>query len=230
MHGASSDLRTIDQHGRSSWDPVAQARPVDALAAELVRWAAFLCPDGDIPESRRAELSAVLSEWAEHDSALLHRAWAYGSHRARSGELHRAVPALLWDAWQHAPTSDSTADLDVDVRPPETASIEAWTEGDVRNLRPHDDLDTVTSARLYEAIKTGISGHDRVVVDLSAVGFIDSSGLSALLVARRYAQRHDADLRLVRPSRACRRAIDITGLREVLGVDEDVADRMGVSA
>ncbi|HEX5613617.1 MAG TPA: STAS domain-containing protein [Acidimicrobiia bacterium] len=214
----------VEQRASSSWDSILKSRPLDARAAELVRWAAFLCPDADITDDRSAELAGALSEWAEHDSVVLHHAWAHALQRSRAGSLHRIVPALLWEAWQSTPGAGLPDD--VDVRPPEaTGRIEAWTADGARVLRPHDELDHVTSARLYDAIKHATMDHDRVVVDLSAVGFIDSSGLSALLVARRYAHRHGCDLEFVRPSRACRRAIDVTGLREVLGLSDAESPR-----
>lgn len=50
------------------------------------------------------------------------------------------------------------------------------------------------------------------VVDLSAVGFIDSSGIRELLKAKRAAVAAGTDLLLLSPSDFCRRVLEISGV------------------
>jgi anti-sigma B factor antagonist len=73
------------------------------------------------------------------------------------------------------------------------------------------DLATVSMLRRYTGFY--LADHAEIVVlDLSAVSFIDSSGLHALLQA---AEHHGDRLRII-PSRACLRLLDIAGLRDLL--------------
>ncbi len=57
---------------------------------------------------------------------------------------------------------------------------------------------------------------DRVVLDLSALEFLDSSGLAVLV------RLHNrvADVRVVHPTPAVRRIIEITGLDEAFGLSD----------
>jgi anti-sigma B factor antagonist len=57
-------------------------------------------------------------------------------------------------------------------------------------------------------------------VDLSGVGFIDSSGIRELLKAKRLALASGGDLLLLRPSPACRRVLEISGVLREFTVQE----------
>jgi len=73
------------------------------------------------------------------------------------------------------------------------------------------DLATVSMLRRHTSFY--LADHAEIVVlDLSAVSFIDSSGLHALLQA---AQDHGDRLRII-PSPACLRLFDIAGVRDLL--------------
>jgi anti-anti-sigma factor len=56
----------------------------------------------------------------------------------------------------------------------------------------------------------------RVVVDLAAVTFMDSSGLRCLLQAAEHASSRDAHLVVERPSGIVRRVLAVTGTEEAL--------------
>jgi anti-anti-sigma factor len=67
----------------------------------------------------------------------------------------------------------------------------------------------------------------RVVVDLSAVAFLDSSGLNALVHAQRNLAEREIDFRVVsREDQNVRRLFDITQLVDTLGVVESLADAL----
>jgi anti-sigma B factor antagonist len=51
-----------------------------------------------------------------------------------------------------------------------------------------------------------------LAVDLSAVSFIDSTGLAALIEINNAVQAHGQRLRIVSPSRCVRRILEVTGL------------------
>ena len=55
-------------------------------------------------------------------------------------------------------------------------------------------------------------------LDLSELGFLDSSGISVLVVAARFISRKGARLRAINPQPAVRRVIDTTGVNTVLGL------------
>jgi anti-anti-sigma factor len=59
-------------------------------------------------------------------------------------------------------------------------------------------------------------GESRIVVDLSATDFIDSSGLGALIAALKIARKAGGDLRIVAPSRQVCTVLELSNLDRVL--------------
>ena len=55
-------------------------------------------------------------------------------------------------------------------------------------------------------------GDQPVVVDLAGLGFMDSSGITAMVVARNHLTGRGATLVLARPQESVRRVLEITGL------------------
>lgn len=88
------------------------------------------------------------------------------------------------------------------------------------------DVDHATIPEVQASVATAVTGEPVVlVVDLSAVTFLDSAGL-ALMVSL-HAQR-PGRLRLVAPTSVARRPIEITGLNHVLAVFGTLADALAV--
>jgi anti-sigma B factor antagonist len=56
-----------------------------------------------------------------------------------------------------------------------------------------------------------------VVLDLAAVTFMDSTGLSALMDAQADSARNGWDFSVRRPSDAVRRVVELAGLEHLLG-------------
>jgi anti-sigma B factor antagonist len=56
------------------------------------------------------------------------------------------------------------------------------------------------------------------VVDLSAVGFLDSSGISCLVRARALLGADDRTMALICPPGSARRALELTGLDELIAI------------
>jgi anti-sigma B factor antagonist len=82
-----------------------------------------------------------------------------------------------------------------------------------RALALAGEIDLATAPGLRRELAALIGeAHSRAVVDLSAVTFIDASGLSELVAARRNAAQSDVEIVLVDPSPACRRILEVTGL------------------
>lgn len=77
------------------------------------------------------------------------------------------------------------------------------------------DLSTapLVRQRLTELIA---AGHPRIVVDLGAVAFIDSTGLGTLVSGFKAARLAGGDLRLARPNDQARVILQLTTLERVL--------------
>jgi anti-sigma B factor antagonist len=86
------------------------------------------------------------------------------------------------------------------------------------------ELDLATAPALAEALNGLDASGGPVVVDLTDVGFLDSSGLSTLLQARQRLadDGRGAELRLVVTRPSILRVLDVTGLADVFAVYDSV--------
>ena len=99
-------------------------------------------------------------------------------------------------------------------------------ERDAVRVKPVGELDIATSgevaARLDELREAGFR---RLVLDLSALTFIDSSGIQAIMQARRAADRDHVPLVVVPGPPAVQRVFTLTGV-----ADHVFAERPSVTA
>lgn len=87
-------------------------------------------------------------------------------------------------------------------------------------LRASGEIDLATSGLLRSRLMEEVEqSPELLVLDLSAVGFLGSSGLAVLVELRTETQRRNIGLRLVTNSRAVLRALTATGLIELFDVD-----------
>jgi anti-sigma B factor antagonist len=86
-------------------------------------------------------------------------------------------------------------------------------------LRVAGALDLAGGDLLEEAVSPFLGTTERVVVDLSDVQFIDSSGLGALIAVHQQAVDAGGELTLRAPSDPVRRVLDITQTAPVFEVD-----------
>ncbi len=83
------------------------------------------------------------------------------------------------------------------------------------------EVDCSTVPALRRAVDEALAARPHaVVVDLEAVTFLDSAGLSVLAVAHRTAGRAGVRLRVLVGTRAVTRALQVTGLYDLLGVEQ----------
>ncbi|HET7488166.1 MAG TPA: STAS domain-containing protein [Acidimicrobiales bacterium] len=103
---------------------------------------------------------------------------------------------------------------------PETFGIVAVRPDPVSAaVSPAGDLDVSTSPRLLACIDELLAeGRSKIVVDLRAVTFIDSSGLGALVKAHKHAGP-TARLTVVQPPPHVHRAMEISGILKVITVE-----------
>lgn len=82
---------------------------------------------------------------------------------------------------------------------------------------PVGRLDVTAAPGLREQLRTVIdAGDSRVVVDMSGVDAIDSSGLGALLYGLKAARQAGGDLRIVAPNQQVRSVLDVTRVNTLL--------------
>jgi anti-sigma B factor antagonist len=97
-------------------------------------------------------------------------------------------------------------DFSVEVSLDEHAAVVAVT----------GELDLATSPELEAALERTSSGPDVVILDLRGVSFMDSTGLSLLVKARRRAQDAHQQLAVVKGGAQVQRLLELTGVAERL--------------
>jgi anti-sigma B factor antagonist len=105
---------------------------------------------------------------------------------------------------------------------PRTALLDISIDhGPITTITLAGDLDPATAPSLDDAVGTLVADDSvgRVVLDLSGLSFLDSSGLRVFVTAREALGARGADLALRAPSANISRLLDITGLGEVIEVD-----------
>ncbi len=98
-------------------------------------------------------------------------------------------------------------------------SIREAREGGVHRLTPVGELDLATVSRLESAFDVAFrdDGVDMIVVDLTELSFMDSTGIHLLLRMR--AACADVDrLRVINGSHAVQRILDVSGVRAHLPI------------
>jgi anti-sigma B factor antagonist len=118
-------------------------------------------------------------------------------------------------------------ELNIDLR------TEDGGETLVFKLRGSLDLATAPTVRAALSEATDKGGHD-LIVDLTQLEFLDSTGLGVLIGAHRRAAEHGGSLRLIASDGPISRLLNITGLITVFAVyhtlEDARADRGRVSA
>jgi anti-sigma B factor antagonist len=95
-------------------------------------------------------------------------------------------------------------------------------------VAPHGEVDALTAPRLGRRLLDLIEeGKRLMVVDLSAVTFMDSTGISVLLNALRQLNTRHGNLVLVCPTERILRPFEITGLVGRLGIFSTRAEALG---
>jgi len=99
-------------------------------------------------------------------------------------------------------------------------TIEVHREGPAATLTLEGELDPHTAPTLAEEIDTLVAeGVTEVVLVLSGLGFVDSSGLRVIISADRDLAEKGGRLVLRAPSDNVKRLLEITGLLEHLHTD-----------
>lgn len=86
-------------------------------------------------------------------------------------------------------------------------------------VAPVGELDIATADRLSEALQAlTLASGDRLVIDLSGVGFMDSTGLRILIAANRRATEGSYELVIVTGDSPAKRVLELTRMDEHMQV------------
>ena len=156
-----------------------------------------------------------------------------------------AVPAAAAESGLAAEEVDGSRSVNSQLALNLTAWLPGARHGKVRlvelnvSSRFHDDhtfvtiggeIDLYTAPRLHSEL-AGLLAEGmpaRVVIDMSAVEFCDSTGMNVLLSCLRRARERGGDLEIAAPKPAVRKILQVTGLDSVFTLVED-ADPRGLS-
>jgi anti-sigma B factor antagonist len=110
--------------------------------------------------------------------------------------------------------------------------VELSRRGDFLIASVVGEIDLATAPELVEAIESrfagGGQGTARVVVDLTEVEFLDSSGLNALVRLEKLLAGNGVEVRLVIPAdRIVRQVFEITRLTDTLRVTASLDEALG---
>jgi anti-sigma B factor antagonist len=98
------------------------------------------------------------------------------------------------------------------------AAIES--EGGDKVVTVRGEVDTYSAPQLRACLDEVVrSGQRRIVVDVSDVRFIDSSGVGVLVASIKRLRPDGRTLVLRQPTRQMTKVLEMTGLRELVAVD-----------
>jgi anti-anti-sigma factor len=110
------------------------------------------------------------------------------------------------------------------VPPPQHFSIESHQYGDTILVRLSGEFDLATEQHFDRTVESLSLDARSIVVDLSDVTFIDSSGLRSLLRAWERARTDGHDLVVVPGPDQVRQTMELTGVDSVLPIAEEIPD------
>ena len=101
-------------------------------------------------------------------------------------------------------------------------AVERTSRDGVDVLSVEGEIDVATAPRLIAALNDAVSEAVRsVVIDLTSVGFMDSTGLALLINAHRRLTRRDKGFAVVCPAGPLRRVFELTDMVDTLHVFPD---------
>jgi anti-sigma B factor antagonist len=105
--------------------------------------------------------------------------------------------------------------------------VDPRTVGDAVVLAVRGEVDITNKRTMRAALERAIADAERaVVVDLSNVSFMDSTGLALMLNAARRLTRRRLGFAIACPEGPVRRAFDVTGLDECFKITAGVDDAL----
>lgn len=93
-----------------------------------------------------------------------------------------------------------------------------------------DNLDASNVREFRDAMQSLMKDHTRVVLDMSGVRFVDSSGLGALISCLRHVNGRKGDLHLCELSRTVRALFELMRMHRVFHIHEHRAEAVAAFA
>ena len=101
-------------------------------------------------------------------------------------------------------------------------AVERTSRDGVDVLSVEGEIDVATAPRLIAALNDAVAEAVRsVIIDLTSVGFMDSTGLALLINAHRRLTRRDKGFAVVCPAGPLRRVFELTDMVDTLHVFPD---------
>jgi len=101
-------------------------------------------------------------------------------------------------------------------------NVETTQHGDVVLIAIEGTIDTLTADEISTHFEEQIAGgHTRLVVDLTDVDYLASTGLRLLLTIMNQVREKGGDLKLLEPNENVRRIMDLTGIFTLIDVHPD---------
>lgn len=104
---------------------------------------------------------------------------------------------------------------------------EVRDEGGAAVVALSGDVDLESSPRVRTALLDCVGAKQRVLVDLSGVSYIDSSGVASLVEAFQTARKSNTRFGLVEVSEAAMRVLELARLDKVFTIHANLADGLG---
>ena len=102
------------------------------------------------------------------------------------------------------------------------------SEGDYQVVAVVGELDVFTAPKLEALLQELVaSGHVHLVVDLTEVSFLDSTGLGVMVKALKWVREKDGSLQVVAADERIVKVFKITGLDSVMSLRSDLSAALG---
>jgi anti-sigma B factor antagonist len=92
------------------------------------------------------------------------------------------------------------------------------------------DVDLQTSPGVRQGLLECLDSHNRVIVDMSQVNYIDSSGVASLVEAFQVSRTKGSFFALAHVSAAAMRVLSLARLDKVFSIHESIEDAIAASA
>ena len=106
--------------------------------------------------------------------------------------------------------------------------MDTRSDGDWTILDVQGEVDLYTAPHLRERLLQLVDeGHQRILVNMQEVGFMDSSGLGVLVACLKRARERGGDIGLVCKDGSPFKVLSITGLDKVFAIYGEVGEATG---
>ncbi|WP_027964891.1 STAS domain-containing protein [Halalkalibacillus halophilus] len=104
--------------------------------------------------------------------------------------------------------------------------IDDFKNDDVATLKLSGEIDAYTAPQLKEKLLGYVKEYDEVQVDLEKVNYMDSTGLGVFISALKTSKENESKFKLINLQENVYRLFNITGLNEVIDIENTVQGGM----